>query len=254
MNIVVAVKMVPDLVEELEIADSGQSLDTTWLRMILNELDDHAIEQAILLKERGGGEVTVVAPDVEGVDDVLFSAVAKGADRLIKLTGDFETGVNNHALAHAFASVIDGLNPDLVLTGVQAHNDLDGALGPLLAAVLGFPYVGYISGVTPTNGTCTARKEYPGGLIGEMAVQLPAVLGIQAAEEPPRYVAISRIRQAMKAAAIEEQPITDLDLSGGATITRMFQPESGERAIMLEGSEDEIAAQLIDLFQDLSVL
>jgi len=254
MNIVVAVKMVPDLVEELEIAESGRALDTTWLRLMLNEPDDHAIEQAILLKEHGGGEVTVVAPDVEGVDDVLFSAVAKGADRLIKLTGDFENDVNNHALARAFAGAVGGLQPDLVLTGVQAHNDLDGALGPLLAGVLGLPYVGYISGVTVSDGACTVRKEYPGGLVGEMAVRVPAVLGIQAAEEPPRYVAISRIRQAMKEAAVEEEAITNFDLSGGAAISRMFQPETGQRATMLEGSEEEIAAQLISIFEELSVL
>jgi electron transfer flavoprotein beta subunit len=254
MNIIVAVKMVPDLVEELEIADSGNALDTSWLRLILNETDDHAIEQAILIKERSSGEVTVVAPSVEGVDDVLFSAMAKGADRLVKLTGDFEDGVNNHALARAFASTIEALKPDLVLTGVQAHDDLDGALGPLLAAVTGLPYVGYISGITVTNEVCTARKEYPGGLVGEMSVQLPAVLGIQAAEEPPRYVAISRIRQAMKEAAIEEQTVADLDQSGGAAITRMFQPESGERAIMLGGSEEEVAARLVGIFQELSVL
>ena len=104
MNIVVPIKFVPDLVEELTIDDSGTALDTAWLRMILNEFDDHAIEQAILLKEAGAGSVTVVAPDTEGVDDALFAAAAKGADRLIKLTGNFETGVfSSHALARVFA-------------------------------------------------------------------------------------------------------------------------------------------------------
>jgi electron transfer flavoprotein beta subunit len=92
MNIVVPVKLVPDLVEELEIDESGTALDTTWLRLIINECDDHAIEQAILLKERGGGQVTILAPDAEDVDDVLYTAAAKGAGRLIKLTGDPSTG------------------------------------------------------------------------------------------------------------------------------------------------------------------
>src|SRR4030067_1763329 len=94
MNIIVPVKLVPDLVEELTIDGGGVVLDTSWLRLILNEFDDHAIEQAILLKERSGGQVTVVAPDVEGIDDVLYTAVAKGADRLIKLVGDFAGGGN----------------------------------------------------------------------------------------------------------------------------------------------------------------
>ena len=82
-HILVTAKLVPDLVEELEIADSGTALDMTWLRLIINEFDDHAIEQAILLKEKNGGEVTVVVPDMEGMDDVLFTAAAKGADRLV---------------------------------------------------------------------------------------------------------------------------------------------------------------------------
>ena len=103
MNIVALVKLVPDLVEELTVDASGVSLDSTYLRLIINESDDHALEQCILLKERGEANVSVVAPDMEGIDDVLYTAAAKGADRLIKLVGDFGGGLNNHALARAAA-------------------------------------------------------------------------------------------------------------------------------------------------------
>lgn len=254
MNIVVPVKLVPDLVEELTIDDSGAALDTTWLRLIINEFDDHAIEQAILLKERGGGHVTVIAPDVEGADDALFAAAAKGADRLVKLSGPFEPGVNNHALVRAMAPLITKMRPQLVLTGVQAHNDLDGPVGPLLAGYLEMPYVGYVAGVTVTGNKALVRKEYPGGLIAEMEVSLPAVLGIQASDEPPRYVAFSKIRQAMKTAAIEEQAAAEPDPRGGPVVTRLFQPETGERAAMLEGNEEEIAARLVSILQEAGVL
>jgi electron transfer flavoprotein beta subunit len=141
-----------------------------------------------------------------------------------------------------------------VLTGVQAHDDLDGSVGPLLAEHLGMPYVGYIAGVTVSDGKSTARKEYPGGLIAEMEVTLPAVLGIQAAEEPPRYVPISKIRQAMKTVTIEEAEAIELDPSGGPTVGRMFQPEVGERATMIEGDEEKIAARLIEIFKEAGVL
>ncbi len=254
MNIVIIAKLVPDLVEELEIDESGAALDTSWLRLIINEFDDHAIEQGILLKERGGGQVTVVAPDAEGADDMLFAAAAKGADRMLKLMGDFEAGVNNHALARVLTPVVQELQPDLVLVGVQAHNDLDGPVGPLLAGYLDLPYVGYVASVEVSDGQSIARKEYPGGLIGEMEVTLPAVLGIQAAEEPPRYVAISKIRQAMKTSTIEEKTAADLNLDGGPTVDRMFEPEIGERATMIEGDEDEVAAKLIDIFKEAGVL
>jgi electron transfer flavoprotein beta subunit len=254
MNIVATVKLVPDLVEELEIDESGAALDMTWMRLIISEFDDHAVEQGILLKERGGGQLTVVVPDAEGADDVLFAAAAKGADRLIKLTGDFEGGVNNHALARVLAPIVKELGPDLVLTGVQAHEDLDGSVGPLLAELLGMPYVGYVSGVIASEGAVTACKEYPGGLIAQMEVTLPALLGIQASDEPPRYVPISKIRQAMKSASIEEQDAADLDPSGAPTVSRMFEPEAAERATMIEGDEEEIAARLVEIFQEAGIL
>jgi electron transfer flavoprotein beta subunit len=254
MNIVVPVKLVPDLVEELSIDPSGTALDTAWLRMIVNEFDDHAIEQAIILKEKTNAHVTVISTDVEGVDDLLFTAAAKGADRLIKLTGDLEGGINNHALARVLASIIRDLKPDLILTGVQAHNDLDGTIGPQLAEYLGMPYVGYISGVNINGDKVDVRKEYPGGLIGEMQVTLPALLGIQASEQPPRYVAISKVRQMMKTMSIEEMALPVLDPSGAPNVNRMYQPEPLEKATMLSDNPDEAASQLVDIFKEMGLL
>ncbi|MDD5371404.1 MAG: hypothetical protein PHQ40_20170, partial [Anaerolineaceae bacterium] len=206
MKIVVLVQFVPDLVEELVVDSSGDRLDPYSVRWMLNEFDDHAIEQAILMKEKFGWSVTVVAPDFEGADDVLFTAAAKGADHLIKLTADFESGISTHTLARLFLPVVQAQNPDLVLTGVQAHSSLDGSLGPLLAEQLGWPFAGYISEVTPSGTKVIARKDYPGGLSANLDITLPAVLGVQAAEIPPRYVPISKVRMAMKASKIEEVP------------------------------------------------
>ncbi|MFZ5822150.1 MAG: electron transfer flavoprotein subunit beta/FixA family protein [Chloroflexota bacterium] len=253
MKIVVPIKFVPDLVEELTIDSSGAALDTTWLRLIINEFDDHAVEQAILLKERDGGQVIVTAIESDGVDDFLFTAAAKGADRLVKLVGDVNN-VNNHALARAYTNLLKEFQPDLVLTGVQAHNDLDGSIGPLLAEYLGMPFVGYVSGITASDGKVVVRKEYPGGLIAEIEVKLPAVLGIQAAEQPPRYVAYSKIRQMMGATKIEEHPLPELDLNGSATVSRMYQPEAAEHAAMIEGGADEVADKIIGILKELGTL
>jgi electron transfer flavoprotein beta subunit len=253
MKIAVPVKFVPDLVEELTIDASGSALDTAWLRLIISEFDDHAVEQAILLKERSSGQVTVMTIESEGADDFLFTSAAKGADQLVKLTGDF-SAINNHALARAYVNLLKELQPDLILTGVQAHNDTDGSLGPLLAEYLGLPYVGYVAGITAGSDKITARKEYSGGLVAEVEVRLPAVLGIQAAEQPPRYVAYSKIRQVMGTAKIEERPVSGLDLGGGIAVGRMFQPEVAERATMLEGSADEVADKLVAIFKELGTL
>jgi electron transfer flavoprotein beta subunit len=253
VKILVLVKLVPDLVEELAIDAEGRSVDTAWLRQIINELDNHALEQAILLKEALGGEVIVVAPETEGVDDVLFTASAKGADRLIRLSGD-AASVNNHALGRAVAGLVGEVRPDLVMTGVQANDDLDGPVGPLLAEIAGMPYVGYVAGVEVSDGGLVVRKEYAGGLVGVLRVALPAVLGVQVAAQPPRYVAVSRIRQAMAASSIEDLPVADVDQTGGGQVTRMYLPETSARATMLAGGEQAVADQLIEILRDLGLL
>ena len=253
MKIAVPVKFVPDLVEELTIDQSGTALDTAWLRLIVSEFDDHAVEQAILIKEHVGGQVMVLTIEAEGSEDFLFTAAAKGADQLVKFSGDFSK-VNNHALARVYADLLKGSQPDLVLTGVQAHNDLDGPIGPLLAEYLGLPYVGYVSGITVAGDRVVVRKEYSGGLVAEMEVKLPAVLGIQASEQPPRYVAYSKIRQVMGTAKIEERSAPGLDTGGGIEVGRMFQPEVAERAIMLDGAVDQIADKLVSIFKELGTL
>jgi electron transfer flavoprotein beta subunit len=142
----------------------------------------------------------------------------------------------------------------MILTGVQAHNDLDGAMGPLIAEYLDMPYIGYVSGVVMEGETCIVHKEYPGGLIGELQVNLPVVLGIQSAESPPRYVAVSKVRQAMKKVTLDEQTSSDLDRSGGPAVSRMFQPESGERAEMIEGDIDSISEKLVEILRTSDVL
>jgi electron transfer flavoprotein beta subunit len=108
--------------------------------------------------------------------------------------------------------------------------------------------------VSIEGDSCVVRKEFPGGLIGEVQVTLPAVLGIQSAESPPRYVAVSKVRQAMKTVTLDEQAGTALDPSGGVAISRMFQPETGERAEMIEGDVDSVAERLVELLRSSDVI
>lgn len=253
-EIVVIARLVPDLVEELEIAPSGTALDLSWLRLIINEFDNHAIEQAVILKEKTGANVTIISPEAEGVEDMLFTTAAKGADRLIKLTGIDEEKPTNISLAKALVAIIQEINPDLILSGVQAHDDISGDIGPLVGELLGMPYVGYISGVSLDEGQAKAFKEYPGGILAEMDIALPSVLGIQSSESPPRYVAISKVRQMMGTASIDEIAGDGLSTEDDFPIDRMYLPEPAEKAEMLEGSEEEVAKKLSSIIHDLGLL
>ncbi len=252
MNIAVVVRQVPDLIEPLEIAAEGNALDYDGATFLVNEADDHALEQAILLKEAGAGTVTVVALDCGDVDDTLYTAAAKGADRIVKVALDEDLPPEPHAAATMLAGAVKPLDADLVLVGVQAHDELTGVLAPLLAASLELPYVGVIRGVKAGGdpGSVSVCKEFPGAVMGRMAVRTPAVLGILGADQAPRYVPVSRIRGAMKTAQFEEVEAETPTALTGAAVERMYAPEAGGRAEMLDGSPEEVAARLADLLAE----
>ena len=131
---------------------------------------------------------------------------------------------------------------------------VQGPVGPVLAERLGIPYLGYVAGVTTSGDKAVARKEYPGGVIAEMEMSLPGVLGIQAAEKPPRYVAVSKVRQAMQTTTLESRPLPAPDVTGALPVARMFQPEASQRATMLEGDVDAVAAKLVGVLKEAGVL
>jgi len=250
MEIVVPVKQVPDLVEELEIDESGRALDRSFLRLKLNEFDEHALEEALLLKEKHGGRVTVIALEAGDVDETLFTSLAKGADRVIKVTGDFAGGVSSHTAAEILGRIIKEMPHELILTGVQAADDRDGQLGPLLAAMLGLPHVSVVTGVQIEGRVATINQEYSGGLVATMEVDLPAVFGIQAAQKPPRYVPVSKVRQVMKSSRVEEAEAPSVTASAGSAVRRMFKPEAGSQATMIEGSTEEQVDRLLALLRE----
>lgn len=260
MNLMIVWKLAPDTVEELSIAGDGRSLDADSLRFKLGDADEHALEQALLLKEKHGGKVTVVACEAPEVDDALWAALAKGADRAVKLSVP-QTGLGtvalSHVLAHFFASLAAELTPDtLLLTGSQTIDDLEGELAPYLAAALRLPYLGVVSGLAIVEGgrKAIAIKEFAGGLRGEFEVPLPAVLGIQSAEKPPRYVPVARVRAVMKSARIETADVPPPHRPTLLEIERLHKPTPTARARLLDGPPERVAEQLVEVLAQHGVL
>jgi len=255
VNVLVLLKLVPDVVEEPEIAPDGRSLDPVSVRLVVSERDEHALEEALLLKERHGGTVTAVALDVPEVDDVLFTALAKGADRAVKVSG-VEPGMSTWAAAAALARTLGAapemLPADLILTGVQAIDDLDGQTGPVVARLLELPYIGMVSRVEvdPAGRTAVVVREYAGGITGTFEVPLPVVLGIQSAEKPPRYVPVARVRAAMKAQRLEVLPAAGEEEPARLEVLQLSKPQVGGGAVMLEGAPEEVATQICDLLRE----
>jgi len=251
MNIAVVIRQVPDLIEALEVDASETALDLGSASFIVNECDDHALEQAILIKETGGASVNVVALDFGDVDNTLYTAGAKGADRIFKIPVD-NLPPPPRAAAGLFAEAIRPLAAELVLAGVQAHDEMDGGVAPFLAAALGLPYVGVVRGVKagPEPGVVTVCKEFPGAVMARMKVKLPAVLGILAADQPPRYVPVSRIRSAMKSTQFEELEVAAAAAESPLRICRLYPPAAGSHAEMLSGPESEVAARIVEILTE----
>ncbi len=253
MNVAVVLKQVPDLVEELEVRPDGRGLDRDWLKFKLNEFDEHALEEALLLKEALGGTVTVFGIEAPDVDESLYTALAKGADAAVKVAGDFPEGVTSHQAARLLAGALAGRDVQLVLTGVQAADDLDGQVGPLLARELGWPCVTVVSGVRVEDGRVVVTKEFTGGVTAELEVSLPAVLGIQAASQPPRYAPVSRVRQVMRTVSLEEVAAGDPG-EPGLAVRRLAPPPAGRKAERIEGTPQEVAERIAAILRERGLL
>ena len=253
MRIAVLLKMVPDVVEDLEIAPTGKSLTGGSLHWVPNESDEHALEQALLLKERYGATVIALALDAPAVDGALFAALVKGADRAIKITR-LPAGLTSAEEADIFARVVGreiGATPDLILTGVQAIDDLDGLIGPLIACSLGLPFLGVVVGLTrnPTGAGFLAVKECTGGIRADFDVLPPAVIGIQASERPPRYVPVVKLQVAAQSLKVERvpAPLPADPVIPLIEVLRMRKRLPAGHAEMLAGSLEQVAGRFHDV-------
>ena len=249
MHILVVMRLIPNLVEEVGITTDGKGIDREWIDLKLNEFDDHALEEAILLKESGGATVTAVALDGEGVNRLLQSAIARGADHAAKIVHDIPPPIPAAVAAEYLAAAVKIIGCDLVLTGVQTTEDLFGQLAPTLAARLDWPQVSATSGVELGDKGLLVQQEYSGGFAATHAVSMPAVLGIQAASRPPRYVSGTKLREAMSvkirdiAVSVETAPY-------GSEIMSLSLPESSGRVEMIDGTAEVVAGRLATILRD----
>ncbi|MEN8040554.1 MAG: electron transfer flavoprotein subunit beta/FixA family protein [Actinomycetota bacterium] len=245
MNIAVLLRAVPDPVEELEI--DGEDLDRDFLGFVLNEFDDHALEEGLLIKEEVGGSLTAYAlGTADEVEQMLHTAIAKGADSAQMLGEDLDV-IDAHGQATAFADALRDGGYDLILSGVQASDELDGQVAMLVAAELGMPHMSVVISATPDGGDLKVTKEFWAGITADYRVSLPVVLGVQTAREAPRYVAVARIRQAQESGALESVDFDDPDPTDRVRITGMRLPEVGDGAEMIDGDEEAAADKVVEI-------
>jgi electron transfer flavoprotein beta subunit len=257
MEILVCVKRVPDTAEnEIEVNRDGTDIERDDLVYSVNEWDNYAVEEAIQIRDKVGGSITVVTVGDAEDEEVVRREMAMGADNGLLLSDDAFNGSDGKGVAAVLKAAVEKGNYDLILTGAQA-DDGSGQVGGMLAAMLDWPYASLVNLLEVIDDKkIKVGREIAGGNQEMNEIDLPCVLSIQTGINEPRYVGIRGIR---KVASIEIPVHSAGDLGiaedtvgkSGARVKRLdyFVPDPGEGAEILEGSTDEIIDKLIELLK-----
>jgi electron transfer flavoprotein beta subunit len=261
MNVVVCVKQVPDTSDpdtEVHIDSSGRGVDQSKFSFVINDADNYAVEEAILLKEKHGGEVTVVNIGTEAANQVVRMALAKGGDSAIRLDDEKFAYSDIVATARLLAAAVKDLGGDIVMTGCLASDDGYGAVGVTLAQMLGLPHAAMVKTVEVLgDNKLKIGRELEGGLLEMNEIETPCVLTIQTGGNEPRYASFKGIREASK----KEIKVMDLGATGlsedqvgeAGSVAVMAQysvPEVGELAEILEGDPGETSGKLAGILKE----
>jgi electron transfer flavoprotein beta subunit len=258
MDIVVCIKWTPDTSEaELAIDKGGKDVGKGELDFDINDWDRFAVEEAVQIKERAGGKVTVVTVAPEDAEEILRESLARGADEAFHLWDESFEGSDGYATAKILAKFIKGRAFDLILTGTLADDDCAGQVGGMLAAMLDVPGASLVHKIEPLDGKVKLVRELEGGLSEALEMDLPAVISVATGLNEPRFVSIRAVR---KVANIEI-PVVSLDEVGldqaevgadGARIVveEMMLPPEGEGAEIIKGSAEEAAARLAEILRE----
>ena len=257
MEILVCARRVPDTSEnEIQLNSSGNDIEYDDLVYSINEPDNYAVEEALQIVAKSGGNVTVATVGTDEDEEILRREMAMGANHGVLLSDDAFGGSDGKGIATILKGLVQKRKYDLILTGVQAE-DGGAQVGGMLAAMLDYPFASLVNSVEVLEGKkLKVGREIEGGNKEMSEVDLPCVLSIQTGINEPRYVGMRGIRQ-VASLEIPTYGASDLGVdasSVGEAAARVkredyFVPALGRGAEMLEGNSDEIIDKLVELMK-----
>jgi len=245
MKIIVAIKQVPE--RDARIVVSGQWIEEADLQYTLNESDAYALEEALQLKEKHGGEVIALSAGPERIVSALRDALAKGADRAIQIDCDDLGKLDALGVAKLLAAAIQTENPDLLLTGLQSDDLGQGQTGVILAELLGLPHASLILHVEKTETGLTVKRELEEGWFQSIELPMPAVLTIQSGGNKLRYATLMGIKRA-KTKELRRLSAAELDVASAPVVLldRVTLPQKKKSTQILAGTAAEAATALVE--------
>ncbi|MDX2149861.1 MAG: electron transfer flavoprotein subunit beta/FixA family protein [Bryobacteraceae bacterium] len=247
MKIIVAIKQVPARDSVLRVNGPGTWIEDDDLTFEINEPDAYALEEALQLKEKHGGEVIVVCLGPSGAAQTIREALAKGADRAIHIEEQNVSGLGPLGVAEVLSKAVAAESPDLVLTGLQSDDLGSGQTGVVLAELLGWSSATIIMQVELTGDGIRVKRELEDGWFQYISMPMPAVLTIQSGINKLRYATLMGIKKA-KTKEVKQLSVSGLAVSPGtaATVEKIYMPQKTKQTQLLEGPPAEVAAKLVE--------
>jgi len=248
LNSVVCIAQVPDTETRIKIGGDGRHIDDTGIKYIVSPYDEYALEEAIRLKEKQGGDVTVLAFGPDRVQQALRESLARGATKALHVKG--ESGdADSLGIARVLAAAIKSVPHDLVFFGKQGVGTDNSLVGPMVAEILGYPQVNVVTHLEVADGKITAHREIEGA---EEVIEAstPAVITAQKGMNEPRYASLKGIMAAKKI-AIDSKSISDLGLADSdivnqrVTVVSLELPPEKSGGRKIDGADPAAAAKEI---------
>ncbi|RPI17320.1 MAG: electron transfer flavoprotein beta subunit/FixA family protein [Ignavibacteriae bacterium] len=203
MKIAVCISQVPDTTTKVKVGGNGKSIDPAGVTYIINPYDEFAVEEALKLKEKNGGETVVISVGRDGVKETIRKAFAMGIDKGILVKTDNE--LDSYSVARNLADVLKEINPDIIFFGKQSVDYDDSQVSTLTAEFLGLRSVSVVVDLKIEGSTVTAEREIEGGK-EIVTSSLPVVISAQKGLNNPRYPNLKGIMQAKSKPIEEKQP------------------------------------------------
>jgi electron transfer flavoprotein beta subunit len=247
MKIIVAIKQVPVRDSQLRVDANGRWIQEADLSFEINEPDAYALEEALQLKEKHGGEVVALCAGPARAAQTIREALAKGADRAIHIEEENLSALDTLGVAKLLAGAVKAENPDLILTGLQSDDLGYGQTGVVLAELLDIASSTIIMQVEVNDKSIRVKRELEDGWFQHITMPLPAVLTIQSGINKLRYATLMGIKKA-KSKEIKRVTLAELGAAAPATATieKIYVPQKSKQTQIFEGDAKTSAAKLVE--------
>jgi electron transfer flavoprotein beta subunit len=252
VKIIVCLREVPSRDTRYEIGGEGRWIKDTDVSYEINECDEYALEEALKLQEKHGGEVVLLSVGSERTEKSLRKGLAMGAARGVLVLDPQNRATSPLIVAGALAAAVRSEAPyDLILTGTQSDDYGYAQTGVMLAQLLGLPHASIVMEVNanPAGHSVQALREMESGWFQRVEMEMPALLTIQAGISQIRFTPLKGIMMAKKK-EIRKVEISSLGLNLDQTpsvkVERLYFPEVSHRAEILQGDVDTVAATLVE--------